>query len=318
MSNELHAILLRFGRPSYVKAASEQPYREGSGYPIKSREDTYLSWCRALQNGAGADVITKVAEAGTFWNIKQDLDHAETQWKLSNAARDLDDSEYAMVQEYRGSKVRKFAAYDKDSTVKAAEAFYDHRTKYPYGWRKEAATCILRKAAEFNAALPQYVDTYLHKAAGFGYPTVESVDNAIGSRMGYVGHKHADVTEKLGQVLSLIADNPVLRYNDELVKTAMQVMDQFDNETGMSQHYGRIPMPEDLIGVTEPELQKMATDSQTKVTLTNGSVVDLNDIDAALLAAIDPSMAKLGRNELRDVLPTLPVCDAQLLVRLMA
>jgi len=318
MSTQLHQTLLRFGRPSYVKAASEQPYREPVGYLTKSREDTYLSWCRALQDNAGADVTQKIAEAGVFWGIKADLDHAAAVWKTANATREPSDDEFALVQDYRGSKVRKFAAYDSASTVKAAESFYDHRTKYPYTWRKEAAVTLLRKTAEYKAVLPDYVNTYLHKAAGFGYPTVESVDAAMGSRLGHTGHKHSETTNKLAEVLGMIADNPVLRYNDELVKTAMQVMDQFDHETGVSRHYGRIPMPEDMIGVTEPELQKMAVEANTKVALQNGQEVDLNDIDPAALAAVDASLAKLGREELRDVLPTLPRPDADLLIRLMA
>jgi hypothetical protein len=318
MSSQLHQTLLRFGRPAYVKAASEQPYREPVGYPTRSREDTYLSWCRALQDGAGADVTQKIAEAGTFWGIKEDLDHAAKVWKTANETRQPTDDEYALVQEYRGGKVRKFAAYDAESTVKAAEAFYDHRAKYPYAWRKEAATTLLRKAASYKAVLPAYVDTYLHKAAGFGYPTVESIDAAMGSRLGHVGHKHSETTDKLAEVLGMIADSPVLRYNDELVKTAMQIMDQFDHETGVSRHYGAIPMPEDMIGVTEPELQKMAAEADSKVTLVNGESVDLRDLDPAALAAVDASLSKLGREELRDVLPTLPRPDADLLIRLMA
>jgi hypothetical protein len=318
MTAELHRWLQIMGRPSYVKAASEQPHRSGNDYPTQSREATYLSWCRAVGEGAPTHITTKLAEMGRFWGISNDLERAETNWKVANEVRPLRDDEFALCQTYKGARIRKFAAYDAPSTVKAAEAFYDHRTKYPYSWRKEAATRLLRKAAETKAMLPEYLVGYLHKAAGLGYPTSESIEKVMVGRFNHTGPKHEEITAKLASVLELIADNPSLRYNDELVKSAMQVLDQFDHETGVADKYHKVAMPEELIGMTEPELQKMAAEQEGVVTLVNGAEVKLADLNPELLGAVDPSLAKLSQAELADTLPTLPRPDSDLLVRLLA
>lgn len=320
MSAELHRMLAIMGRPAYVKTAAEQPHRErGSDYPINSRESTYLSWCTALSKSASTSEMNTIETAGKFWGIHSDLVSAQQKWAEATETRQPVDDDFVVVQEHRGQKVRKFAAYDASSTVKAAESFYDHRIKYPFSWRKEASVRLLQKAAEFKAALPEYIDNYLHKAAGLGFPTNESVERSLSSRMNKVAAKHEEAMNKLATVLGMIADNPALRFNDELVKTALSVMDQFDTETGANRHYGSgVSLPEEMIGVTEPELQKMAANQEQEVTLTNGATVKVSSLDKALLTAVDPELAKLSTAELMDVLPSTPRCDADLIVRLLA
>lgn len=319
MSAELHRVLSIMGRPAYVKTAAEQPHLDTAGYSIASREATYLSWCQALTKSASAAELRRLEDAGRFWGISADLQTAQLKWAEANQTTEPTDADYVLVQEHRGQKVRKFAAYDAASTVKAAEAFYDHRIKYPFTWRKEAATKVLQKAAEFKAELPEYINNYMHKAAGLGFPTSESVEAALTGRLNKLSSKHDAVGVKLAEVLGMIADNSSLRFNDELVKTALSIMDQFDTESGVNRYYGKgVPLPEEMIGLTEPQLQKMSAERPKYVKLVNGEQVKIADLDSALLAAVDPELTKLSAEELEATLPTLPKPDADLLVRLMA
>ena len=71
---------------------------------------------------ANSDVIRSCEEHATFWGIREECDRAVTKLAEWRPAA-IPDSDYALLQSHGGKTVRKYAAYDADSTVAASIAF---------------------------------------------------------------------------------------------------------------------------------------------------------------------------------------------------
>jgi hypothetical protein len=315
MSLTLSQALSIVEKPDFVKTAAPVI----TDYSFDSREATYLSYITAVIKEASAEDLNHFKKLAKFWGIADECEKAATKLASAMATQPPDSWDYAIVQEYEGKPVRKYAAYDAESCVAAATAFYENRAAYPYAWRKEAATKLLAKSAKFSVSLPEYVDTYLHKAAGFGVPTSVSLENAYVARETACPKEHKEALNKMAHVIEQMIVEPFLRYDAEFVGKAIDVIDAFDTETGISKKAG-VPLAEELIddsGV-EPKLRKAAGCSNVFIKLSNGAEINASEIPEDVLNALDSKLSKLGTSELVDVLPTLPRDDADLLVRLLA
>lgn len=294
-----------------VKTASAN----GEDYSFSDRDATFCSFVTAHVKHANEAVLQSCREHADFWGIRGKCDAAIE--KLSNWQRpERPDTDFALVR----SGLRKFACYNADSTVEAAIDFHESRAKYPYAWRKEAATQLLARAEQFDANLPAYIETSLQKSAGFGYPTPESVEESLVCRLNQVKQAQDEYGEKLGQLLNHLIDNSDLRHDNDFVKCAMETLEQFDAQLGLTDRYDTdVLYPEDLISGenTLGALTKQAAALSPSVTLVNGADVDLGTLSKEALAAVDPGLAKMAEDELIDVLPTLPKGDADLLARLI-
>lgn len=265
------------------------------------------------------DEIDELKKYARFWRIENDCAQAHEKIASYEPPK-LQDRDYALVAEANGKPIRKFAAYDAGSTKMAARSLYENRHRYPYAWRKKAAARILARAEKFASHIPDYLNTYLHKAAGFGYPTEETIEQTLLERLNMAKEaSFADEKQKLAEVLSKMAEDAELRYNEDFVKAAMEAIEHFDAETGLTAKYGsEIGLPEDLIASdrTTEKLAKLASYKHAEAKLVNGRSIDVTQIQKEALSAVDPKLAELDAGELASVLPTLPRGDADLLVRL--
>lgn len=298
------------GLTSLIKTASA----DLEHYAFDSRDATIISYVRAHVKEAGASAKEMCTAHARFWGVEDQCREAVAKI-AAFAPPELKDQDFALVAEYEGRPVRKYAAYDPDSVHKAGMAFTSHRHQYhPLAWRKAAAVRLIKRAEDHGVIFPDYVQSYLHKAAGFGYPTQESVERALTQRI--LNTKHAALAESLSALMEHLIDQPDLRYDQEFVKQAMEAMDQYDAETGLNRQYGmEIDLPEEMIANTTDQLEKLAGISKLAVTLVNGRTLDVQSLTKEALEAVDPGLAKLGQDELAEVLPTLPKPDADLLVR---
>lgn len=324
---QLHELIGIAEKPPYVKAASEQVQRSapeprhcadglGCRYPCDSKEQTWLSAVKLAAAGGDTEIQAGIEKFARFWGITADVQAAQKKIAAQLAVPALEDRDFALVQEHRGEKIRKFAAFDSNSTVKAATAFYENRHRYPMAWRKQAAVELIRRSEAHLAQLPPVVNDYLHKAAGFGFPSVEAIENAILDRTGRCqGHlKSAGV--KLAEALGAIAAHPDLRYNNDLVRDALEVMDRFDRSTKLAAHYGDdVSLPEEMLDLTQPMLQKAAGYVAGQCKLQNGINVNVHDLTKEALAAVSDELAEMPLAKLAAVLPTLPAPDANVLCR---
>jgi hypothetical protein len=328
--HKMSRLLAVTGRPAYVKVAGEQvdpatpvyadPIKKL--YPVQTKEATFLSFVNAIDQNADSQQIQEIRKYAAFWKIEADLDAAEqaliadrTEMSLS----ELPDSDFALCQKHGSETIRKYAAVDPTTTVEAAIAFYENRTRYPLEWRKQAAVNLLARADQFATPLPAYVSEYLHKAAGYAVATTEAIDQALGARIDLTPARDHEALNKIAVVLNKIAESEELRYNTELVAEVLGAMDEYDRDIKLAQHYesGRLPLPEEMLAMTETSLQKYAGCQNRIVRLVNGHEVDVADLSVDALDAVDEKLAGMSLSKLAEVLPTLPKPEADLLIELL-
>lgn len=282
-----------------AKTASEGP----------SRDNVLRQYVEAVVKNASTETLDSEAR---FWGVSDQCQAIRTKiasWKPAAVP----------ATDFLLPEIQKYAAYDTPSLQQAVVAFYDNRFRYPLEMRKTAAITAMYKAEQYGAPIPEYVETYLHKAAGFGYPTVEAVQQMVVERTARSRPEYDVYMDKLATALAAMVDQPGLRYDEDYVKTAMAVIDSVDTAMGLTAHYGHsLSLPEELLAdcYTTNNLQKCAGYGQDEVTLINGQSISLGSLTKEALAAVDPDLADLGTAALRDVLPTLPRGDADLLLRL--
>lgn len=306
------------GRPGYL---TQNKYAS-DGFRFGTREETFVAAVSALVKKAGEDVLSEVDKYARFWGISDDVAAAREKWASYLNLPEPEEKDYALRVEHNGEPIRKFAAYNGASTRKAAEAFHATRAKLPLAWRKEAAANILSRAKHFDEPLPRYLEVTLEKSACFGVPSVDGLHNALSQRWAVAPKAfHADLA-KLAEFVGVIVENEEVRYKPDMVYKTAEAFDMFDKHARLTHHYhtGALDLPEDTIDQwsTLSCLEKAAAASTPdSVTLINGWECPAS-IDKEALAAIDPSLAKMGTAQLVDVLPTLPREDADLLQRLVS
>ncbi len=299
------------GRPELVKTGADN-------YSFISKDATLISYVTASVKQASAEIQDQCSRHAKFWGI-----HTECLAAVAKLAaykpQELPDSVYALSEAYGDEKIQKYACVDANTTVDAAVAFCENRASYPLSWRKTASVKLLAKAARYNANLPEYVESYLHKAAGYAYPTMQSVEDAVVSRMNRLT-KSAEV-ELTATLVELTAsfDSEATQFDAELVKTAVDLLDQVDTFYGLTGAYGSdLQLPEEMCVRTLPALAKhAAAETADTVNLSNGETIRMSSLTKEALAAVESKLAGMDSSELADVLPTLPRGDADLLCRLV-
>ena len=308
----LPEALVIAGAPQLVKVADALP----SEYSFGTRDATVCSWLKAMMDDAEPMVKKACADHARFWGVESECESMLSKISAYEPPC-LCEHDFALVfDDEQGQRICKYAAYDSESVIDASVALYENRNCYPLSLRKQAAEEMLRRAAQHDVQVPEYVNTWLHKAAGFGYMSQESLLKAWQDRAPYVSDEQS--LHKLGQFVESVTDEAL--YDEQLVKHAQEVIEQFDIEHGLHKHYADgVGLPEEIIDneLSTNTLQKIAGVSKYAVTLVNGAELDVTTINPSCLDAIDPAMTKMGADELAAVLPTLPQPDADLLVRLL-
>lgn len=301
------------GRPELL---TKQGAADEQHYSFSDKNATFRSFITAHVKQAEDDVIQRCKDHADFWNIREECDQALekiSSWQPPQIPEDA----YALVQQVDGQVLQKYAAFDTSSTFDAAVAFHQNKSRYPLSWRKEAAARLLSRAQRYGTVLPEYVEQGLYKSAGLGYPTSDSIEETLVNRLNLVSDGHERLTMKLSSVLEHLLDNSQLRYDSDFVKQAMNALEQYDAETGLSQHYGQdLELPEEMLEHTTQDLEKVAELRKQSVELSNGRTVDVSHLTKEALNAVAPGLTHLDPGELVDVLPTLPKGDADLLARL--
>jgi hypothetical protein len=336
---DLHVLLGVTGRPSYVKAASEQvaedapvlPQACADGIqgtlPCNSKEATFLSAAKVASARAAGKPYNTETEQGImkfarFWQITDDVVAAQKKIAAAAEPRTLGSSDFALNEVHQGTVLKKYAAYDGDTTTRAASAFYDNRHKYPLPWRQKTAKELIARATRFGVIgeIPGNVSTYLHKAAGYAFPSQEAITNSLVCRLNRLPGSKKVASEKLAAALGAIADAPHLRYNHELVQDVLTLTDRFDRELKLAAHYSDaddgVTLPEEMLDLTTPMIKHAGEVHRGgEVDLQNGSTVNVHFLTKEALEVVDPELAKMSKLKLAGVLPTLPRPDADLLCK---
>lgn len=305
-------IVKAAGAPEYVKLAN---VHDDAEYEFSTKEATYISYASALVKGASGDRWQEVEDMVRFWGITPDCAKVRAKYAELNQPTELPDQDFALNVQYAGDKVRKFAAFDAPSTIKSAVSFYEAKDAFPFEWRHDVATKLLAKTALYKATLPEYVETYLQKAACYGAVGEAELENALISRDATCSPQHRETFEKVAEVISALMDSRELRADRDFVKAAMVAIDQYDTMTGNFSPVEQL-IPDSLV---VSQLEKVAASHDAYIVkLVNGHQLDTRELTKEALEMVDSKLAKLGAAELAEVLPTLPRQDADLLVRAVA
>lgn len=316
--DRLDALHRLVGAPAFQDADTPVASQMIAGYPVGSKTACYNSTLLAADSNADSETMERLHKLAAFWGIADKTSEAVR--KIAAAKRapaEVTDDDLLVCQEYQGRKVRKFAAFDKDSTVEAAIAFYDNRYRYPYAWRKAAAVRALARAEQYGAHLPEYVERYMTKAAGWGAPTVDAVNDAIVARYAAtISEVDRQQLEALQDTLVKVASCPYQRLNEDVIGAVVEGLDAFDAHYKLAAHYGvGLELPEEILVDDLRKLQKMAAASQHIVKLQNGKHVNVLGLRKEALSLVDESLGEMTPERLASVLPTLPRPDADMLMR---
>jgi hypothetical protein len=312
----LHEALRYIGRPDLVKEGSDG----SSDYSFESKDATLVSYLKAIVKNASEAERIKCEQHARFWQIT-DKCHTAAEKLAQYTEQGLDDNGYALVESVNGESIKKYASFDKESTANAAVAFHHNRARYPLEWRKKVATELLRRADKYEATIPQYVETYLHKAAGFGFSSPEMAETMLVERLNCSPKNSTpEATRKLAEAMNCMIGKPELCLDTDFVKTAVSAIDEYDTQMNLTNKYdSMLSLPEELYDsrFTTDKLEKIAGFSRNIVKLINGTTVDATTLTKEALAAVSPTLASMNSDELIGVLPTLPLEDADLLTRLI-
>jgi hypothetical protein len=111
-----------------------------------------------------------------------------------------------------------------------------------------------------------------------------------------------------------MADNPDLAKDEGFVKEAMSAVDRLDSELPYE-----VPLVEEIISdeLALNSLCKVASDEAANhIKLMNGETIDVRSLTKEALSVINPDLAGMELDELKNVLATLPKTDAELLTRI--
>lgn len=314
---ELHEITSHLGRPAYVKVAAEVDFGEldripsssfadpeTRQFPCHTKEACWVSAAYMAHNGTTGNAIKRLEKFAADWGIGSDVQitfaKAEIRTQLAKTAAAA--MPYALDVQHGTERIKRFPVATPELVKTSCDRFYADRAKYPWKWRAEAASNLIAKVAEHKVEkwVNPDVRDYLDRAAARGTLDKSAMWNALATAEYYFPNDAA--VQKLASVVEALdgLDDP------KLTKVACDAFALL-HEAGLNKFIDWLP-EEKLIGKT---MTKLAAERSDFVKLADGSTVNLDDIGVEKLAAVVPELTHLSRDELRDVLPTLPLDVAE-------
>lgn len=322
-------------------------------FPCHTKQATFLSNAYFQQSRntypkADADLIQgRLNKFAHFWNIGTIVENFNKSWtKVSSFNSDdgsLQDSDYALVMEHEGKKIRRFPMPNMLSVKMAAEALFANRFMYTYPMRKAAAIRILLKADEadkaalkkqafiFNPAIRISNETqdYLQRAAGVGMVHPFKAAEKVAHRWLMIKDTHPLIAEKVAELNQTLRQIDAADVTCDLLGKCACFIDIVDRETGIARYYADgMDMPEDIFFEMIQKEAQSILDQNVMLTTGNAyplgifTTMPLEKIAAVLgndfIASVSGLDGTVDPELFAQVLPTLPRGDAALLERAMS
>lgn len=285
-------------------------------FPVHTAADTVLSATyAAMMNGKLASgVMERIKSASVIWGNKDVIEKVIDEIQNRRAP----EVKYAMDMSISGKHYQLFPFNDSTSMKEAAETFYASRAKLPWAAREKIARVLFEEilGAGGTEVVPveDLAFKYLCKAAGFGIPDMECAESMLLQRMHRARGAHQESFQKVACILREAEGSP------EWDKFAMAAFDSLDSELALKQAYGKsLRLPEEDLYVNSVLEIKTASD-EGLVTLMNGKVIKVADIDWQKVAMVDPVLheeTKGGTEKVAEILATWPRPDADLLMEML-
>lgn len=258
----LHSTLMQIDRgaktPDYVldskpmskEASAELPDalfadRVNRRYPIDSKASTWLSaayfaktaeddnYSSATMRGIVEKTIKLAADR---YGIRNDVDEVMEAMRAKPAVKKASDDE----SNYGWPSERKYPMFDEHGVKMASSYFAENCFNYPPAMRKEIATRILQKCAEYGLEANDTV----RREAGQGFNLRDDVAIELLDRVKVASHDNAEVAGAMANAVAALMGMPMGEYEKGIEKFA-GMLDRFDEELGFADKYGsrfRSPM----------------------------------------------------------------------------
>jgi hypothetical protein len=193
---------------------------------------------------------------------------------------------------------------------KSAEVFVANMRQYPFEWREQIAQSFLSKAAEVGVdELPDLICKY----AGLFYPAhTAEISNEVARRANKLSSKTAQ--EQLAQLASAVGGFEAFDSLEDVLKIAKIVyhIEQQDGAYDRPKTAELLPDPVDIFFSQSPEkvaqILNVVDMGGEKYSIPSLSKISSEKYKEAFGLDIDPTNV----DQLRDVLPTMPLSDVAL------
>lgn len=255
-------------------------------FPIESPGSTWISAGYYMLDKKDRDkeadfTFKAIKRAGDIWGIQKDIENlmlaVDTFNGPTKSAADNDSNYGWLIKDAEGNVVRRrYPMFDSEGVVKAAEFFMDNRRQYPRVVRKDIATKIVEKAAEYGVSFEALPDA-LEREAGLGIPRKTVIMRELNERAQLA--KDAEFSVLLSNVSRLVGNSEGPDFAASMDKLA-ETIDAFDQAEDLVKHYGtRISYPADfLFSIT----QKEAADFTEKTVTLRKMVFDIEKLASSV------------------------------------
>lgn len=256
-----------------------------------------------------AEVGERIKEAAEMFSISQAL-QAYNEVYEKRANRDYRVQHVCTLQDDEVGQQDFFPFRTAAEFSKSAEVFAANMRQYPFEWRTQIAQSFLSKAAEVGVdELPDLICKY----AGLFYPAHSSdISREVARRANKLASKTAQ--DQLTQLASAVSGFENFDTLDDVLKIAEIVyrVEQADGAYDRPKTAEMLPDPVDAFFAHSPEkvakILHVVDMGGEKFPLEELGKISSDKYKEAFGVDIDPS----NEDQLRDILPTMPLSDVAL------
>lgn len=255
------------------------------------------------------EVEGRIKQAAELFSVSRELESYNEAYE-KRANRDIELQHVCVVQDEQLGETPLFPFKTADEFAKSAEVFVANMRQYPFEWREQIAQAFLSKAAEVGVdELPDLICKY----AGLFFPThTTSVSNEVARRANKMSSKTAK--DRLTELASAVGSFESFDSLDDVMKIARIVyhVEQADGAYDRPKTAELLPDPVEVFFVLPPtkvaEILNVVDMAGEKYHLDSLKKVSADKYKEAFGVDIDPT----NEEQLRDILPTMPLGDVSL------
>jgi hypothetical protein len=322
------------GLPSFVKQADVVQQEETLRLPANAFADshrklachtkaaTWLSWLtyhETKMEDKGGLIRDSLEKAAAFWDIQAECRALTALVKQASAP----EVPYALVMNYRGQTFNMFPMDGAEAVKKSAAHLVATRAELPLSQRKEAAQALLKHA--WDSGVPLATCHQLEQMAGLGMSKASDIapQLELRARMDNIV-RTPEICSRYRKMAKALEG---VELDQQQLEKLAEAIDLADRACGMYQYYGRgVQSPEELCCRVTKSASAAALADQ--LSLMNGKTISKQalaglqaDRFVALgedfVSAIANQDGKVDLEKAAELVPTLPMGDANLFVSMM-
>ena len=254
-------------------------------------------------------VEARIKEAAELFSVSREIEAYNDAYE-KRASRDLEVQHVCVVQDEQLGETPLFPFKTAEEFSKSAQVFADNMRQYPFEWRGQIAQAFLSKAAEVGVdELPDLICKY----AGLFFPThTTDISTEVARRANKMSSKTAK--DRLSALANAVSGFESFDSLEDVMKIAQIVyhIEQADGAYDRPKTAELLPDPVDVYFVLPPtkvaEILNVVDMAGEKYNLDSLKKVSADKYKEAFGVDIDPT----NEEQLRDVLPTMPLSDVSL------